>query len=159
MPSLGPAEILVILVIALLVFGPEKMPEIARQVGKGMREFKRVQQHLRSELRDVVAEFDAPSATESPGSDPLPMFPPKDDAVAPDAALPPSPDPVSPEAMNSDPIEPQPLSPPPPDLAPPPDLTPADPPPPTDAMNANGSGNGTSPNPGTADSGTPAEPA
>ncbi len=59
MPSLGPAEILVILVIALLVFGPNKMPEIARQVGKGMREFKRVQQHLRSELRDVVSEFDS----------------------------------------------------------------------------------------------------
>ena len=34
MPSLGPAEILVILVIALLVFGPNKMPEIARQVGR-----------------------------------------------------------------------------------------------------------------------------
>ena len=32
MPSLGPAEILVILVVALLVFGPNKMPEIGRQV-------------------------------------------------------------------------------------------------------------------------------
>ena len=63
MPSLGPAEILVILVIALLVFGPNKMPEIARQVGKGFREFRRVQQHLRSELRDVVSEFDSPSTT------------------------------------------------------------------------------------------------
>ena len=63
MPSLGPAEILVVLVVALLVFGPEKMPEIARQVAKGFREFKRVQQHLKSELRDVVAEFDAPSSS------------------------------------------------------------------------------------------------
>lgn len=80
MPSLGPAEILVVLVIALLVFGPNKMPEIARQVGKGFREFKRVQQHLKSELRDVVSEFDAPS-TPSPGSDPVPMLPPKDDAT------------------------------------------------------------------------------
>ncbi len=60
MPSLGPAEILVILVIALLVFGPNKMPEIAKQVGKGFREFRRVQQHLKSELRDVVSEFDSP---------------------------------------------------------------------------------------------------
>ncbi|HEX9466878.1 MAG TPA: twin-arginine translocase TatA/TatE family subunit [Acidimicrobiia bacterium] len=63
MPSLGPAEILVILVVALLVFGPNKMPEIARQVGRGVREFRRVQQHLRSELRDVVSEFDSPPAT------------------------------------------------------------------------------------------------
>ena len=82
MPSLGPAEILVVLVIALLVFGPNKMPEIARQVGKGMREFKRVQQHLKSELRDVVSEFDAPSsAAPTVDVDPVPMLPPKDDVV------------------------------------------------------------------------------
>jgi sec-independent protein translocase protein TatA len=86
MPSLGPAEILVVLVVALLVFGPNKMPEIARQVGKGLREFKRVQQHLKSELRDVVAEFDASSST-TPSVEPgtAPMLPPSDrvDATAP----------------------------------------------------------------------------
>lgn len=83
MPSLGPAEILVVLVIALLVFGPNKMPDIARQVGKGLREFKRVQQHLKSELRDVVSEFDAPaSTTPTVEVDPVPMLPPKDDQVA-----------------------------------------------------------------------------
>ena len=105
MPSLGPAEILVILVIALLVFGPNKMPDIARQVGKGMREFKRVQQHLKSELRDVVSEFDAPSS-DSPAVDvdPVPMLPPKDDsptddpvAEAPEVAPPAAPEPVAPE--------------------------------------------------------------
>jgi sec-independent protein translocase protein TatA len=88
MPSLGPAEILVILVIALLVFGPNKMPDIARQVGKGMREFKRMQQHLSTELRDVVSEFDgsaeeATTAADAPvpssGGDPVPMLPPKVD--------------------------------------------------------------------------------
>jgi len=78
MPSLGPAEILVILVVALLVFGPDKMPDIARQVGRGMREFRKVQQHLRSELRDVVAEFDAPSSATTADVDPLPMLPPPD---------------------------------------------------------------------------------
>jgi sec-independent protein translocase protein TatA len=86
MPSLGPAEILVVLVIALLVFGPNKMPEIARQVGKGFREFKRVQQHLKSELRDVVSEFDSPSSS-SPSVEPgaVPTLPPSDgvDATAP----------------------------------------------------------------------------
>ena len=75
MPSLGPAEILVVLVIALLVFGPNKMPEIARQVGKGFREFRRVQQHLKSELRDVVSEFDSPSSTPAVEPDPLPDAP------------------------------------------------------------------------------------
>jgi TatA/E family protein of Tat protein translocase len=82
MPSLGPAEILVILVIALLVFGPEKLPDIAKQVGKGMREFRRVQQHLSTELRDVVTEFDGSAETSVPpsgGGDPVPMLPPKDE--------------------------------------------------------------------------------
>ena len=63
MPSLGPAEILVILVVALLVFGPNKMPDIARQAGKAFREFRRVQQHLRSEISDVVSEFDVENAS------------------------------------------------------------------------------------------------
>ena len=85
MPSLGPAEILVVLVIALLVFGPNKMPDIAKQVGKGFREFRRVQQHLKSELRDVVSEFDSPSSSPvEPQA--VPMLPPKD--AAPDDAAP-----------------------------------------------------------------------
>jgi sec-independent protein translocase protein TatA len=36
----GPLELMVILVIALLVLGPQKLPETARSVGKGMRELK-----------------------------------------------------------------------------------------------------------------------
>ena len=82
MPSLGPAEILVVLVVALLVFGPNKMPEIAKQVGKGFREFRRVQQHLKSELRDVVSEFDQPTGTPTPVAtgDPVPMLPPRADS-------------------------------------------------------------------------------
>jgi sec-independent protein translocase protein TatA len=86
MPSLGPAEILVVLVIALLVFGPNKMPDIARQVGKGFREFRRVQQHLKSELRDVVSEFDTPTDA-SVQQQPAPMLPPKEDPPA-DATTP-----------------------------------------------------------------------
>jgi sec-independent protein translocase protein TatA len=87
MPSLGPAEILVILVVALLVFGPDKMPEIGRQLARGVREFRRVQQHLSSELRNVAAEFDvddadhvddeATSSPTQPGGDPVPTLPAK----------------------------------------------------------------------------------
>jgi sec-independent protein translocase protein TatA len=98
MPSLGPAEILVVLVVALLVFGPNKMPEIARQVGKGFREFRRVQQHLKSELRDVVSEFDSPSTTPAVQPDPVPMLPPKEEAPAPPELTPPSPEASAPSA-------------------------------------------------------------
>jgi TatA/E family protein of Tat protein translocase len=54
MPSLGPAEVLVILVLALLIFGPQKMPEIGRQVGRAMREFRKAQNAVRTELRDAL---------------------------------------------------------------------------------------------------------
>jgi len=40
MPSIGPLEIVIILVIALIVLGPKKLPEMGRSVGRGMREFK-----------------------------------------------------------------------------------------------------------------------
>jgi len=96
MPSLGPAEILVVLVVALLVFGPNKMPEIAKQVGKGFREFRRVQQHLKSELRDVVAEFDSPSSAPTVEQQAVPMLPPKDDS--PEASASDAPAPSLPQA-------------------------------------------------------------
>jgi len=40
MPSIGPLELIVVLVIALLVFGPKKLPDLGRSLGTGMREFK-----------------------------------------------------------------------------------------------------------------------
>ena len=39
-PEIGITGLIVILVVALLVFGPKRLPEIGRAVGKGMREFK-----------------------------------------------------------------------------------------------------------------------
>ena len=40
MPNIGAPELIVILVIALLVLGPKKLPEVGRSMGRGMREFK-----------------------------------------------------------------------------------------------------------------------
>lgn len=40
MPSIGPTELIVVLVIALIVFGPKKLPELGRSLGRGLREFK-----------------------------------------------------------------------------------------------------------------------
>jgi Tat protein translocase TatB subunit len=52
--SLGPAEILVILVVALIVFGPKRLPEVGRQVGGAMRELRKMQDTVRSELSSVL---------------------------------------------------------------------------------------------------------
>jgi sec-independent protein translocase protein TatA len=40
MPNIGPLELVVLLVIVLLIFGPKRLPGLGRQLGTGMREFK-----------------------------------------------------------------------------------------------------------------------
>ena len=40
MPNIGPMELIIVLVIALIVLGPKRLPEVGRSVGRGMREFK-----------------------------------------------------------------------------------------------------------------------
>jgi len=40
MPSIGPLEIVVVLVIVLVIFGPKRLPELGKSLGRGMREFK-----------------------------------------------------------------------------------------------------------------------
>jgi sec-independent protein translocase protein TatA len=40
MPSIGPLELAIVLVIVLIVFGPKRLPGLGRQLGSGMREFK-----------------------------------------------------------------------------------------------------------------------
>jgi sec-independent protein translocase protein TatA len=40
MPNIGPLEIAIVLVIVLLIFGPKRLPDLGRSLGRGMREFK-----------------------------------------------------------------------------------------------------------------------
>ena len=40
MPNIGPLEIAIVLIIALVIFGPSKLPELGKSAGKGFREFK-----------------------------------------------------------------------------------------------------------------------
>ena len=52
--SVGPAEILVILILALVVFGPQRLPEVGRQVGSALRELRKMQDTVRGELDMVL---------------------------------------------------------------------------------------------------------
>jgi sec-independent protein translocase protein TatA len=54
----GPLELMVILVIALIVLGPQKLPEAARSVGRGMRELK---ESLTADDDDEPEPYDEPS--------------------------------------------------------------------------------------------------
>ena len=40
MPNIGPLEIVIVLVIVLIIFGPKRLPDLGRSLGRGMREFK-----------------------------------------------------------------------------------------------------------------------
>ena len=40
MPNIGPMELIAVLIVALIVLGPEKLPALGRSLGSGMREFK-----------------------------------------------------------------------------------------------------------------------
>ena len=40
MPNIGPLEIVVVLIIALVVFGPKRLPELGKSMGRGIREFR-----------------------------------------------------------------------------------------------------------------------
>jgi sec-independent protein translocase protein TatA len=53
--NIGPMELVIVLVIALLVIGPKKLPEVGRSLGKGMREFK---ESISGENRDDDDEAD-----------------------------------------------------------------------------------------------------
>jgi sec-independent protein translocase protein TatA len=50
LPTVGGGEILLLLVVALLIFGPKRLPEMARQLGKGVRDFKQAATGTRDEL-------------------------------------------------------------------------------------------------------------
>lgn len=87
MPSLGPMEILVVLVVALLIFGPNKLPEVARQVGRAMREFNSFREHVMGEIKDVVdLDGTASPAGTPPLADPQPADRASAAGTTPDAA-------------------------------------------------------------------------
>ena len=68
--SVGPAEILIILVVALLVFGPQRLPEVGRQVGSALRELRRMQDSVRGELDMVLHPEHGTSAADAPPLEP-----------------------------------------------------------------------------------------
>ena len=56
MMNIGAGEILLIAVLALLIFGPKRLPEIGKQVAKGLREFRRAANELKGELKSGLDE-------------------------------------------------------------------------------------------------------
>jgi TatA/E family protein of Tat protein translocase len=66
MGSLGFTEILFILVLALLLFGPRRLPELGRLLGRGLAEFRRASTDLRASIEEEVSRLDR-EVTAEPG--------------------------------------------------------------------------------------------
>jgi sec-independent protein translocase protein TatA len=63
--NFGMGEILIVLVIALIVLGPKRLPEVARSVGKGVREFKGALTMDDDDDRDRLRDPEGPRPAES----------------------------------------------------------------------------------------------
>jgi TatA/E family protein of Tat protein translocase len=64
--NVGPEKLLVVLVVVLLVFGPEKLPEVGRQIGRAMREFRKFQDFMNQNVRDAIEPIIGPLNPNSP---------------------------------------------------------------------------------------------
>ncbi|MBN1962891.1 MAG: twin-arginine translocase TatA/TatE family subunit [Deltaproteobacteria bacterium] len=64
--GIGFTEILVIVLAALLIFGPEKLPELAKYLGRGMRELRRVNNDLHNSFQEAMYAEESKAAKESP---------------------------------------------------------------------------------------------
>ncbi len=95
MPSLGVPELVIIMVIALIIFGPRQLPQLGRSLGKSLGEFRRASNELKSTLEDEIRmeevkeqrakmEAEQTSAVEAgnPSASSQEIYPPTD--VSPD---------------------------------------------------------------------------
>jgi sec-independent protein translocase protein TatA len=69
MPSIGPLELAIVLLIVLVIFGPKRLPGLGRQLGSGMREFKDSitgKDKEREEIEAVKATAEKPEPATTP---------------------------------------------------------------------------------------------
>ncbi len=86
--SIGGPELIVIFVVALLIFGPRKLPELGRAVGRGLAEFRKAAADLKETLDTEVTRAETPAARREalPPAAPAPET--KETAGAADAGTP-----------------------------------------------------------------------
>lgn len=72
--SIGMPELIIIFVIALIIFGPRKLPELGKSLGKSLAEFKRASNELKSTLEEEIrveeqrAKLETPKTPDSPAA-------------------------------------------------------------------------------------------
>lgn len=87
--NVGPLEILIVLIIALIVFGPKRLPELGSSLGRGIREFKETisgEREDEDEPSDEVQALSASTATADPAQPADPAEPADREAEAAETA-------------------------------------------------------------------------
>src|SRR5580658_2477777 len=130
--NIGPGELIVILIVALILLGPDKLPEMARTVGKGMRELRRATEDIKDQVENEIYDLDPMKPLDQKPRSPILKVPPglraakplgavtfapvQAEAVAPLASLasvdaaPPAPAAPAPAAAAAAPAAPAPLA-------------------------------------------------
>lgn len=112
--GIGFQEMLIILVVVLIFFGPKRLPDLAKSLGKGIAEFKKASEEVRKGIEDAVKEESAEEAPKppedlsgygkAPGSAPAPEVPAKPVSPPPGMVL----TPASGAPPDNAPVEPAP---------------------------------------------------
>ncbi len=58
--DVGGGELILIVLVILLLFGPKSLPDLARSVGKGLRQVRKAQEDLTQQIRDISADVEKP---------------------------------------------------------------------------------------------------
>jgi len=112
--GIGFQEMLIILVVVLIFFGPKRLPDLAKSLGKGIAEFKKASEEVRKGIEDAVKEEsvtgtpippeDLSSYGKAPGTDPAPSVAARSESAAPTGI----PGPASGAPPGNPPVEPAP---------------------------------------------------
>ena len=86
----SPSHIILILIAALVIFGPKRLPDIGKSLGKGIKEFKGAMSHIADDVEPTPPP--PPAVTPNAGAAPAPATPPP-------AAQPPAPPAAAPSAQ------------------------------------------------------------
>jgi sec-independent protein translocase protein TatA len=97
--SIGMPELLLIFVVALLVFGPKKLPEIGKSIGKGLSEFKKASEDLKKTIEHEMDQVKAEPSSAPPQT--VAQTPPQLVPVPPPPAPSSSEDPSTPRPTQS----------------------------------------------------------
>ena len=104
--NLGMSEMIFIFLLALIIFGPKRLPEIGRQIGKALNDFKRASNEFKFQLEDEIRALEA--AGNQPAPQPAPSNTAAENSIAPPALSPPEHTlPSGPLTATLAPVEPQ----------------------------------------------------